>query len=118
MTGDLRLSVSAGDEPFQPLGSSDPSAEKTKKGEVVYLDDARVLTRAWNHRDCEPTKIADTSTEFAIFVEDTGGNNEGGADVGKAVEDLKGLYESVFGGNFSGNTVVLNFHEGQTEGVW
>jgi len=121
LTGDLRLSISVGDEPFQPLGSTDASAEKTKKGEIVYRDDVRVLTRAFNHRDCEPTKIADETTEFVIIIEDTSGTPNGAKGLENATEDLKGLYEEVFGkmgdgeGAFSGQTVVWEFKDGTTE---
>ena len=114
VVGDLRLSLSTGGEDFQPLGSADPGAEKTKEGEVVYRDDVRVLTRAWNHRDCEPTKISNDSSEFAIFVEDTRGTVEGEEQVRSAVENLKQLYQSVFA-NFSGHTAVWSFDEGKLE---
>ena len=122
LSGDLRLTFAQGNEPFQPLGSSDPSADKTKKGEVIYVDDARVLTRAWNYRDCEPTKIAaDRTTEFLLIIDDTNGHDEGPVNLSKAVEDLKGLYETVFGkagedgGCFRGQAAVWKFHEGKTE---
>jgi DNA/RNA-binding domain of Phe-tRNA-synthetase-like protein len=119
LSGNLYLSLSSGDEPFQPLGSTDPSAEKTKNGEVVYHDDARLLTRAWNHRDCEPTKITDDTTKFVLFIEDTSGPEGSAEVVERAVQDLKELYEEVFGkkgegkGAFLGHTAVWSFQEGK-----
>lgn len=120
----MQLILSSGDEPFRPIGAAEGSFETTKKGEVVYRDDTRILTRAWNHRDCDETKIQDETVDFAIFVEDLG--EDGDASVGQVMEDLKGLYEKVFGkagelgGRFSGETKVLVFKDGMkdAEATW
>ena len=93
---------------------------------MVYRDDARVLTRAWNYRDCEPTKISNDSVEFAIFIEDTPGDEHGEARISAAVENLKCLYEIVFGkfrdgeGGFLGHTAVWTFRDGKNvaESTW
>ena len=67
VTGDIHLRLSAGDEPFVPIGAT--REEVTRSGEVIYADDARVLTRKWNFRDCDECKITDESRDIALFTE-------------------------------------------------
>ncbi len=67
LRGDIVLRRSAGGEPFVGIGATAPEA--TTPGEVVYADDARVLTRSWNYRDADATKVAETSTDVALFIE-------------------------------------------------
>ncbi len=67
IAGDIQLRLSPGDEPFVPIGATE--AEKTVKGEVVYGDAERVLTRHWNHRDCDHAKITEDTTDLVLFVE-------------------------------------------------
>lgn len=65
--GDIRLLVSPGDETFHPLGGGEP--EVTAPGEIVYKDDKQVLTRNWNYRDCDFTKITENTTRMILAVE-------------------------------------------------
>ncbi|MFI9847175.1 B3/4 domain-containing protein [Nonomuraea sp. NPDC051941] len=67
ITGDIVLRFSSGGEPFVPIGAA--AEEMTKPGEVIYADDARVLTRKWNFRDCDTCKITDASTTIGLFTE-------------------------------------------------
>lgn len=67
LQGDVVLRKSAGGEPFLGIGAESP--EPTNKGEIVYADDARVLTRNWNYRDADATKITEASTSVGLFVE-------------------------------------------------
>lgn len=67
LRGDVVLRLSTGGEPFVGIGSNAP--ELTEAGEVVYSDDARVLTRNWNYRDADATKIERSSRRVALFVE-------------------------------------------------
>ncbi|WP_338864391.1 B3/B4 domain-containing protein [Myxococcus stipitatus] len=67
LQGDLQLRLSPGDEPFTPIGGAE--AEQTSAGEVVYADDARVLTRRWNFRDCDHAKVEASSRDIILFVE-------------------------------------------------
>jgi DNA/RNA-binding domain of Phe-tRNA-synthetase-like protein len=67
ITGDIRLRFSEGDEIFTPIGAN--SSEVTRAGEVVYSDDARILTRKWNYRDCDHCKITEQSRDIALFAE-------------------------------------------------
>lgn len=56
-----------GDE-FTPLGEPDV-VEKPNPGEVVYAAGGTVLTRHWNHRDADLTKVTDASTDVVFLLE-------------------------------------------------
>ncbi|WP_342375550.1 phenylalanine--tRNA ligase beta subunit-related protein [Myxococcus stipitatus] len=81
LQGDLQLRLSPGDEPFTPIGGTE--VEQTSAGEVVYADDARVLTRRWNFRDCDHAKVEADSRDIILFVE--------APSAAVTTEDLKGL---------------------------
>ena len=66
LDGDLCLGRSPGGEAFAPLGGGE---ERTERGEVVYRDAGRVLTRRWNHRDSELTRITGETRRPLLFVE-------------------------------------------------
>jgi DNA/RNA-binding domain of Phe-tRNA-synthetase-like protein len=65
--GDIYLRVSDGGETFTPLGAS--KQEETYSGEVVYADDARILTRRWNFRDADETKITSETRNLVMFID-------------------------------------------------
>ncbi len=65
--GDIALKYSNGNEEFSGIGSD--KEEFTDKGEVVYSDSKRILTRRWNYRDCDYCKIDVNSKRIALFVE-------------------------------------------------
>jgi len=67
VSGDVSLVRSPGGEPFIAIGKT--QEELTDPGEIVYRDAARVLTRRWNHRDADATKITVDSRNVALFVE-------------------------------------------------
>ena len=95
--GTIRLRFSEGGESFMPLGASDP--EETYLGEVVYADDAKILTRRWNYRDCDETKITEGTRTFIMFV-------DGSADmpresVEEALMDLENSLRRFCGGTYT-----------------
>jgi len=65
--GDVHLRYSKGGEEFFPLGSQ--VVEETNPSEVVYSDAQRILTRKWNFRDSDFTKIEAGSMNIALFTE-------------------------------------------------
>jgi DNA/RNA-binding domain of Phe-tRNA-synthetase-like protein len=67
LMGDLELRFSNGGEEFVPLGARD--SEKTESGEIIYSDNSRVLTRMWNYKDCDFTKITNDTKNLALFIE-------------------------------------------------
>ena len=93
---DLSLYVSPGNEPFEPLGGGQ---EATEPGEVVYRDRQRVLTRRWNYRDCDATKITEHTTEFVLMIEALGEIEA--SLVEKACSDLVQRYARAFEGRFT-----------------
>lgn len=70
VAGDITLRLSPGAETFVPIGVDKP-AETTYAGEVVYADDAKILTRRWNYRDCDVAKVTAASRNIALFSEAT-----------------------------------------------
>jgi DNA/RNA-binding domain of Phe-tRNA-synthetase-like protein len=94
--GDIYLRRSNGEENFLPLGASE--TEKTYPGEVVYADSTRILTRRWNYRDADETKISKNTTNLVIFIDaspDTKVEN-----VNIALEELRNLLQSACGGRY------------------
>ncbi|MDR3046131.1 MAG: hypothetical protein LBU51_00770 [Bacteroidales bacterium] len=67
ISGDITLKYADGGEEFLGVGAE--SVEYTDKGEVIYRDDARVLTRCWNYRDCDFSKIDVSTNTLALFSE-------------------------------------------------
>ncbi|MGH9138646.1 MAG: B3/B4 domain-containing protein [Acidimicrobiales bacterium] len=67
VVGDLCLRLAEAGEPFQPLGAEGP--DPTGAGEVVWSDDARVLTRCWNWRDSAEAAITEATRDAVLFAE-------------------------------------------------
>jgi DNA/RNA-binding domain of Phe-tRNA-synthetase-like protein len=95
--GTISLRFSRGGESFIPLGASGP--EETYEGEPVYADEARVLTRRWNHRDCDHTKITEDTSNLALFVD--GSEDIPKESVERAVGDLESLLSRCCLGEYS-----------------
>jgi DNA/RNA-binding domain of Phe-tRNA-synthetase-like protein len=68
--GDAEVRLAKGDEEFTPLGEPDV-AENPNPGEVIYHDATSVLTRHWNHRDADRTKVTEDSTRVVFMLETT-----------------------------------------------
>ncbi|SCL36429.1 B3/B4 domain-containing protein (DNA/RNA-binding domain of Phe-tRNA-synthetase) [Micromonospora nigra] len=64
--GDLHLRLARDGDVFTPLGEPE-TTEQPRPGEVVYADDFSVLTRHWNHRDAERTKVT-SNVENVLFL--------------------------------------------------
>lgn len=65
--GDIFLRKSIGDEKFIPLGAD--AEEFTYPGEIIYADSNKILTRRWNYKDCDFSKITESSRNIALFTE-------------------------------------------------
>jgi DNA/RNA-binding domain of Phe-tRNA-synthetase-like protein len=68
--GDIVVGFAAGHEEFTPLGEPG-STEHPRPGEVIYADETSVLTRHWNHRDAERTKVTERSSHIVFMLETT-----------------------------------------------
>jgi DNA/RNA-binding domain of Phe-tRNA-synthetase-like protein len=89
VSGDIMVCLADGTESFTPLGEPE-TVEHPRPGEVVYLDAAGVLTRHWNHRDAERTKVTADSDRIAFMLE-TAAAQRFGEVVDAAAESLAGL---------------------------
>lgn len=69
VAGPLRLTVPGRGLPFTALGHPGAQPERTKSGEVGYVDDEKAICRYWNCRDCDQTKLVDGVAD-ALFVFD------------------------------------------------
>jgi DNA/RNA-binding domain of Phe-tRNA-synthetase-like protein len=90
--GDITVGFAAGDEDFAPLGEPDVT-EHPRPGEVIYTDAKSVLTRHWNHRDADRTKVTEDSTRIVFLLETTDAPDFGPA-VAAAAADLAARLET------------------------
>jgi len=90
--GDITVRFAAGDEDFTPLGEPDVT-EHPRPGEVIYTDAKSVLTRHWNHRDADRTKVTEDSVRIVFLLETTDAPNFGPA-VAAAAADLAARLET------------------------
>ena len=72
VTGDIVVRRADGPEKFVPLGEPG-SVESPRPGEVIYTDGLGVLTRHWNHRDADRTKITEASRDIVFLLETVDG---------------------------------------------
>jgi DNA/RNA-binding domain of Phe-tRNA-synthetase-like protein len=89
VSGDITVCFADGTESFTPLGEPE-TVEHPRPGEVVYVDAAGVLTRHWNHRDAERTKVT-ADSERIVFLLETVEAEVFGWSVDAAAESLAGL---------------------------
>ena len=113
LEGDLHLGLSPGGEPFEPLGGGQ---EEIQPGEVVYRDARSVLTRRWNYRDAERTKIRPDTRTFLMVIESPS-EEIPAATVKAAVEDLARRYAEVWEGEFIPR-VIQPSGEAPASGLW
>ncbi len=95
--GTIQLRFSEGREFFIPIGASKP--EETLPGEVVYADDSRILTRRWNYRDCDETKITEDTVNLVMFIDAS--SEISPIKVQEALDDLRLLLKRYCGGSYS-----------------
>jgi len=106
--GDIRLRYSSGGEEFTPIGVNEE--ELTNPNEIVYSDDSGILTRRWNYRDCEKTKITSKSKNVALFVE-AGEKTIPTSEIEKVIFDLKTLLQNFCGGAYNSFVAYSNKQE-------
>jgi DNA/RNA-binding domain of Phe-tRNA-synthetase-like protein len=80
------------DDSFTPLGEPE-EAEQPKQGEVVYAQGSQVLTRSWNHRDSDQTKVTETSRNVVFILERISQAAVSDRQMADAQEMLAGLIE-------------------------
>jgi DNA/RNA-binding domain of Phe-tRNA-synthetase-like protein len=90
--GDITLRFATGEETFAPLGEPE-TAEPVRAGEAIYADEAdsaAVLTRHWNHRDSDRTKVTPDS-RHVVFLLETVDPDAGPKALDQAAEQLAAL---------------------------
>jgi DNA/RNA-binding domain of Phe-tRNA-synthetase-like protein len=65
--GNLRLTLAKGDEPFTPFNSD--VIEYPEPGEVIYVDNNKVMCRRWNWRQGDQTKLTPATANVAINID-------------------------------------------------
>lgn len=68
LTGEVMIRTATAGDTFTPLGEPDV-VEEPRPGEVVYAMGSQVLTRHWNHRDCDQTKVGLGSRDVVFVIE-------------------------------------------------
>ncbi|MFF3941051.1 B3/B4 domain-containing protein [Streptomyces phaeofaciens] len=89
VTGDVDIRYADGSEEFTPLGEPD-TAENPKAGEIIYADNDGVLTRHWNHRDADRTRVTEDSLRVTFVLETLRATLDGGV-LGSAAHELQSL---------------------------
>ena len=107
VAGDIRLRFSPGGEEFTPLGSEE--TELTYVGEVVYADDERILTRRWNYRDCDDTKITPGTSNVVLFADGPEGVPRSAVE--EALLDLERLLRGVCEGDYRSGVACADENE-------
>ena len=67
--GASRLTIAAGDEPFDTFRSGEAVVDHPDAGEVVWVDDEGVTCRRWNWRQCARTRLTGGSTDAWFVLE-------------------------------------------------
>lgn len=68
LSGEVMIRTAVAGDAFTPLGEPEVT-EEPRPGEVVYAMGSQVLTRHWNHRDCDQTKVGVDSREVVFVLE-------------------------------------------------
>jgi DNA/RNA-binding domain of Phe-tRNA-synthetase-like protein len=89
VSGDIVVRFADGSESFTPLGEPG-TIEHPHPGEVIYTDAAGVLTRHWNHRDADRTKVT-ADSEQIVFLLETVDAGAFGETLHAAMKSLAGL---------------------------
>jgi DNA/RNA-binding domain of Phe-tRNA-synthetase-like protein len=92
--GDLLLTIAKGDEPFTPLNSD--VIEYPPEGEVIYVDNSKVMCRRWNWRQGDHTKLLPETKDVAINVDCLPPVAKG--EAGAITEELANLVKEFCGG--------------------
>jgi DNA/RNA-binding domain of Phe-tRNA-synthetase-like protein len=89
LTGAVDIRYARDGDEFTPLGEPEVT-ETPLADEVVYVDEKSVLTRCWNHRDCDRTKVLPASQDV-VFILETLDAQRYSAALAEAVEQLSGF---------------------------
>jgi DNA/RNA-binding domain of Phe-tRNA-synthetase-like protein len=98
LSGAVTVRFASGDEQYTSLGQSDE--DPPKPGEVIFVDDARmVIARRWCWRQSEPSAAQMDTTNTIITIE--GHHAEARRDIEAALQDLQTLLHTYSGGTYT-----------------
>jgi len=92
--GDIGLCFAKGDENFIELNSEE--VKNPKPGEVIYKDSQEVLCRRWNWRECDKSKMTNTTKNVHLVIEGLSPFTK--EDINTALSELKELIQKYCGG--------------------
>lgn len=90
LSGQIIIRLGRGGDEFTPLGEPDV-VEEPREGEVVYALGSTILTRHWNYRDAEATKVRPASREVVFMLERISAQAMGSARLAAAQASLAEL---------------------------
>lgn len=90
--GDVTIRPAKAQDRFTPLGEPDV-IEEPKPGEVVYATGSTVLTRHWNHRDSDLTKVGVDSRTAIFMLERVSAEAVPDSELAAAAQQLRALIE-------------------------
>ena len=97
LTGNIHLRLSPGGESFLGIGQKEPN--QTSPSEIVYADEEKVLTRVWNYRDADATKITHETSSAVLMVEAPTSATTSATAL-EAIEDIQTVLQRECGGNY------------------
>ena len=101
--GDIILKLASGDESFVGLGTN--LITNPKLGEVIYVDDKDVLCRRWNWRECDKSKMTESTKNVVLVIESLLDNKK---ELETALNELRIFVQKFCGGTIA--TTILDKH--------
>lgn len=98
--GDIRVRMVRDADRLIPLGEP-CTAQAPTGGEVVYADEAGILSRCWNHMDCDRRKVTEDSRNLLPLLESAQGD---------PADPLLGEATAALGEPLGGNTQEVTMH--------
>jgi len=92
--GNIELKFALGTEPFTQLNSD--RIDSPKEGEVIYADDKEVLCRRWNWRECDKSKMTESTKNVTLVLEGLPPVIK--EEIGSAISELAELVKKFCGG--------------------
>lgn len=71
VTQDIVITFADGSEVFEDLAAE--GVQHPEPGEVIYKNGGRCLSRRWNWRECDPTKVTEASRHVLFTIEGLNG---------------------------------------------
>lgn len=105
-SGDLRLGVTEGGDPFMPLGED--KDDPTLPGEICYRDDEGAVCRCLNWRDAQRTALNDETENGFLVIECVDPDHAEMAS--QALEELAGMIETHMGATIAKKEILTSSH--------